>query len=243
MACRAMPEARCGLLHIPTRRMVAKEGHGDCPAQMSATEFDGHNRDAFNHSNLCNKLQVVERDASGTPSVIWIRNDHHPERCLWNKGGEIRWVDIWSSGYTESKWEVCLTEATATTPDGNNLGLPRLFSLKSMHDNLFLGTDGRSLYTSREPELWGWVRAGDAWSPGNVAMLALGVPLAVAGTAVAPVSAVGAATAAAIAAAAATEVSTAVAVGAVFTAVGAVGGALAVAAGCASGDNNDLYVG
>jgi len=186
-----MPEARFGLLHFPTRRVVAKEGFGDCPAQMSALRFDGHNHDAFNTSNLCNKLQVVSRDASGTPSVIWIRNDWHPQRCLWNGRGKIRWVEVWSKKYTQSKWQVCLAEETATTSDGIHLHSPRLFSLRSVHDDLFLGTDGATLYTSTKPELWGCVRVGDAWSPVDVATLGLSVPFAIVRVAVAAVGAVG----------------------------------------------------
>lgn len=204
-------EPRCGLYHVSTGKLVAKNGWGDCPAEVSTKAYSPQTRSHLNTAVHCNKLQRINEDVEGG---IWVRNDYHPQRCLYDDGTGVCWVEVWSYSDEKAQWKLELSEAKVEQAEGMS-ATKVIFALKNVKSEKYLTCDGTNLSMSEEPDIWGWISLSGAFSVGEALGVSLGAPLAAAGLVAASI-ATGGIVAAASGVTAATAEATA-AVGAIGT--------------------------
>lgn len=170
------------LIHSASGQALCKDWTGDCPPNLVGPVTDDtadEMKDASHSRNYAWKLEVIKKDRVGKPSELYIRNDHHPQRCLKVCDGNLMLVDTWSS-CDELVWLVEYHELK--NDEGEMCG--KLVSFKNkqngqyltvMKDQLDLGTLDTWIMS---PMSW------TAWTPGGAAGVSLGCAFAVAATAV-----------------------------------------------------------
>jgi len=196
----AMPESRCGLYHVASGKLIAKYGWGDCTVGVSSEAFAPATRRSFDNGDHANKLQRV----GPGKQLIWIRNDHHPQRCLYENNGKISWTEVWSNSDERAQWVLDFKETPEVQVEGKKYTTV-LFALSNRKSGSFLACDGTSMMMGKAPDLWGWIPLSSAFTPGATAGFCVGIPFATAGLVTVTMATAGMATAGLAASAAAAE--------------------------------------
>lgn len=215
-----MSEARVLVLHMQSQTALIKKGCSDCPAELSEVYKGAENHHEFDsNSDVSCKLEVFEKKG-GSPSKLWIRNDHHPQRCLARVGSRICWLDVWSKSQADAHWEVEFQnveyQAEQKLGSGNRYRISNetkaIVVFKSPGKNQYLCVNNQGdlkMTNTFGPNCqWGLVPAKGAFTPGQAASIAIGGTVVAAGAITVTVLTCGAATAGAAATSAATAATT-----------------------------------
>lgn len=227
--CIGMSEPRCGLVHVGTMHLLAKERMGDCDAGMSSSSLAENKVKKFKHSAFEFKLQVAKAHDNGDPDLLWIRIGVQPQRCLAvGKDNTLRFEGWMNPSATEPMWRIHYLEAQQQKDEEKpEKPFPAMCFLQSVNTGQFLSVKDGVPVLCEKSDVWGLVKLRSASTPGRA--LRRGVLVGGAAVAVGSVAAVGVAGAAAVGAGARTAGAVSATGAAVTSAKASVAGAMTAA--------------
>ena len=162
-------ESRIYLFQAATGAALVKRGSGDCPCDVEPlNDVQGSNDGMW-------KIECYGKDHMNRPNLVYIRNDHHPQRAL-NSSGNLVNCSMRSSRDDEL-WYI-----------EHSNQLKKAFALKNKSSGKYLdikssnGEYGISFQSS--PSYWYSTLAKHAPTPGQVATIAALTPIAAVATAI-----------------------------------------------------------
>ena len=157
-------ESRVYLVHLATGAALVKRGSGDCPCGVEPLN------EVLESNDGMWKIECYCTDRNKRPSLIYIRNDWHPQRAL-NEAGNL--VDCSMRGSRDDElWYVEYPEDSKE----------KIFAIKNKSSGkyLTLHSDGQKYNLSFQSDRCYWFAclAKHAPSPGQVATLCAVAPIA-----------------------------------------------------------------